>query len=105
VGKTKTRMSTFNQMCTAECDMEIPMKPREVLIEPYRFICDYSELGPEYLKVAKEKMNLVKIAMLEFHKKKVKTKNDDNSDGLISRNLPIETKTKWVRGKSCGRNG
>jgi hypothetical protein len=76
--------------------MGIPMKPREVLTEPYRFICDYAELGPEYLKVAKEQMNLVKIAMLEFHKKHVKTNNDENSDGLISSHLPIETKTKWV---------
>jgi hypothetical protein len=46
VGKAKTRMSTFKQMLTAECEMEIPMKPREVLTEPYRFICDYAELGP-----------------------------------------------------------
>jgi hypothetical protein len=49
-------------------------------------------------------MNLVKIAMLEFHKKKVKMKINDNSDGLVSSHLPIETKTKWVRGKSGGRN-
>jgi hypothetical protein len=50
-------------------------------------------------------MNLVEIAMPDFHKKKVKTNINDNSDGLLSGHLPIETKTKWVRGKSGGRNG
>jgi hypothetical protein len=105
VGKSRTRMSTFRQMLTAECEMEIHMKPREVLTAPYRFICDYAELGPTYLKVAKQQMNLAKIAMLEFYKNQGHTNNDDNSDGLISSHLPIETKTKWVRGKSGGRNG
>jgi hypothetical protein len=50
-------------------------------------------------------MNLAKITMLEFHKKQVKTNNDNNSNELISSNLPIETKKKWVRRKSGGRNG
>jgi hypothetical protein len=44
VRHASTRMSSFRQMFTAECEMEIPMKPREVLTEPYRFICDYAEL-------------------------------------------------------------
>jgi hypothetical protein len=77
VGKTKKRMSTFRKMITAEC-MEIPMKPREVLTEPYCFIFDYAELGPEYLKVVKEQMNLAKKSMLELHKKQGKTNTDDN---------------------------
>jgi hypothetical protein len=57
--------------------------------------------------VAKQqmKMNLAKIAIFEFHKKQGKINNDENSDGLISSQLSIETKTKWVRGKSGGRNG
>jgi hypothetical protein len=48
-------MSSFRQILTAECEMEmeIPMKRREVLPEPYRFICDYDELGPAYLELAK----------------------------------------------------
>jgi hypothetical protein len=104
-GKEKRRMSTFKHMLTAKCEMEIPMKPPEVITKPYRFICDYAELGPEYLKLAKEQMNLVKIAILEFHKKKVKMNINDNSDGLVSSHLPIETKIKWVGGKSGSRNG
>jgi hypothetical protein len=84
VGKAKKRMFTFKQMITAECEMDVPMKPSEVLTEPYRFICDYAELGPEYLKLAKQKINLMKIVMLEFHKKQVKTNIDDNSDLLVS---------------------
>jgi hypothetical protein len=72
MGKSNTRMSTFQQMLTAECEMDIPMKPRAVPIKPYRFICDYAKVGPEYFKLAKQQMNLVKIAMLEFHKKKEK---------------------------------
>jgi hypothetical protein len=46
--------------------------------------------------VAKEQINLVKIAMLDFHKEQVKTNDDENSDGLISSHLPIETKEKLV---------
>jgi hypothetical protein len=34
VGKAKTRMSTFRQMLTAECEIEIPVTPREVLTDP-----------------------------------------------------------------------
>jgi hypothetical protein len=44
------------------------------------------------LKWDKQQMNLVKIAILEFHKKKVKMNINDNSDGLVSSHLPIETK-------------
>jgi hypothetical protein len=98
-------MSTYKQMLTVECDIEIPMKPCEVLTEPYCLICDYAEVGPEYLKLAKQQMNLVKIVMLEFHKKKVNTNINDKSDGLVSSHLPIETKKKWIQRKSGGRNG
>jgi hypothetical protein len=87
-------MSTFKQILTAECEMDIPVKPHEVLTEPYHFICDYAKLGPEYLKLDKQQMNLVKIMMLELHKKQVKTNINDNSDGLVSSHLPIEMKTK-----------
>jgi hypothetical protein len=31
VGKAKTRMSTFKQIITVECEMDFPMKPHEVL--------------------------------------------------------------------------
>jgi hypothetical protein len=31
LGKAKTRMYTFKKMLTAECEMEMPMKPHEVL--------------------------------------------------------------------------
>jgi hypothetical protein len=67
VGNASTIMSSYRQMLIAECEMEIPMKPYEVLTEPYHFICDYAELGPEYLEYPKAQMDLVKIAMLEFH--------------------------------------
>jgi hypothetical protein len=80
-------MSTSRQMVTAECTMKIAMKPREVLIEPYCFICDYAELGLDYLKMANQQINLAKIIMLEFHKKQGNTNNDANSDELISINL------------------
>jgi hypothetical protein len=55
VRKAKTRISSFRQMLTAVCEMEIPMKPREVLTEPSRFIFDYAELGPEYMKWQRSK--------------------------------------------------
>jgi hypothetical protein len=97
VGKARTRMSSFKQMLTAECEMEIPMKRSEVLTEPYRFICVFAESGPEYLRLAKQQMNLLKIAMLEFHKKKVKTNINDISDGLVSSHLPIGTKKMGLR--------
>jgi hypothetical protein len=74
-------MSTLKQILTAECEMDIPVNPREVLTEPYRCICDYAELGPEYLKLAKKQMDLVKIVMLKFHKNQVKTNINDSSDG------------------------
>jgi hypothetical protein len=52
-------------------------------------------LGPECLELAKAQMQIMKIAMVEFHKRKWTMKTNDSGD-IVSSNLRIEMNQKWV---------
>jgi hypothetical protein len=96
VGKAKIRISLFKQMLTVQCEIDVPMKPREALAEPCRLICDSAKFGTIIFEIGEAANELGENCDARVSQKSSKNNIYDSSDGLVSSHLPIGTKTKWV---------